>query len=147
MRLFVALLALLTLGAAPARDWTSVALHGPGYSGETPLVNKFFFPPATDVTAWHVYAVDWSPTSLVFRVDDAIVYRVTRPMIEHYGRWAFDDPKYLILNLALGGAYPAKTNGVKAPYSGLPASTVSLIKSGQAHMLVDWVKVTRLGTE
>jgi len=26
-------------------DWTSVALHGPGYSGETPLVNKVYFPP------------------------------------------------------------------------------------------------------
>ncbi len=24
-------------------DWIGVALHGPGYSGETPLVNKYFF--------------------------------------------------------------------------------------------------------
>ena len=25
------------------KDWIGVALHGPGYSGETPLVNKYFF--------------------------------------------------------------------------------------------------------
>lgn len=124
-------------------DWTSVALHGPGYSGETPLVNKYFFDGAPDATAWHVYSVDWSPTGFLFRVDGRLVYRASRAMIEHYGRWAYDNPKYLILNLALGGAYPVKTNGVKAPYHGLPAETVELIRAGKARMLVDWVRVTR----
>ena len=40
------------------KDWIGVALHGPGYSGETPLVNKFFFPEGIDVTEWHDYAVE-----------------------------------------------------------------------------------------
>src|SRR5438105_6976798 len=40
-------------------DWTSVALHGRGYFGETPLVNKFYFPTDKDASAWHVYSVDW----------------------------------------------------------------------------------------
>lgn len=124
-------------------DWTSVALHGPGYSGETPLVNKAFLPTDGDATAWHVYAVDWSPDSLVFRLDGRVMYRATRPMVEHYGRWAFDNPKYLILNLALGGAYPVKTNGVTAPYPGLPEATVETIRAGRAQVLVDWVLVTR----
>ena len=124
-------------------DWTGVALHGPGYSGETPLVNKYFFNPGKDITQWHVYSVDWSEDSLVFKVDDAIVYRATRPMVEHYGKWSFDNPKYLILNLALGGAYPFKTNGVKTPYNGIPESTVQLIKAGKGKVLVDWVKVTK----
>jgi len=124
-------------------DWTSVALHGPGYSGETPLVNKVYFPPDNDATKWHVYAVDWSPEGFVFRVDDVIIYRATRPMVEHYGRWAFDNPKHLILNFALGGAYPAKTNGVKSPYPGIPQSTVEKIKTNQSRMLVDWVVVRK----
>ncbi|HEV8061125.1 MAG TPA: glycoside hydrolase family 16 protein [Gemmataceae bacterium] len=124
-------------------DWTSVALHGPGYSGETPLVNKFYFPRNKDATTWHVYAVDWTPKGFVFKVDDEVVYRATRPMIEHYGRWAYDNPAFLICNMALGGAYPVKTNGVKSPYPGLPAETVELIKAGKAKMLVDWVRVTK----
>lgn len=124
-------------------DWTSVALHGPGYSGETPLVNKVYFPSDNDATKWHVYSVDWSQDGLVFKVDDVIMYRATRPMVEHYGRWAFDNPKYLILNFALGGAYPIKTNGVKLPYPGIPDSTVNLIKANQSKMLVDWVLVTK----
>lgn len=124
-------------------DWVSAALHGPGYSGETPLVNKLFLRPGNDAAEWHVYSVDWSPQGFVFRVDDQVMYRVSRPMVEHYGRWAFDNPKYLILNLALGGAYPVKTNGVKSPYPGLPEPTVQLIRDGNARMLVDWVRVTR----
>ncbi len=125
------------------KDWTGVALHGPGYSRETPLVNKYFFPEGEDVTSWHVYSVDWTPESFDFRVDGRLIYRVTKPMVENYGKWAFDNPKFLILNLALGGAYPYKTNGVEEPYNGLPASTVDLIKQGKAEVLVDWVLVTQ----
>ncbi len=123
-------------------DWTGVAMHGPGYSGETPLVNKQFFPSGTDVTDWHVYSVDWTPDSFVFRVDGRAIYRVTRPMVEHYGKWVYDDPQYLILNFALGGAYPAKTNGVEEPYPGLPAATVEKIRRQDVAMYVDWVRVT-----
>ncbi|HEX2868331.1 MAG TPA: glycoside hydrolase family 16 protein [Ignavibacteriales bacterium] len=124
-------------------DWTSVALHGPGYSGETPLVNKAYFPKDQDASKWHVYSVDWKPEGFVFSIDGITVYRATRAMIEHYGRWAYDNPKYIILNLALGGAYPEKTNGVKAPYPGIPESTVSLIKNNKARVLIDWVLITR----
>jgi beta-glucanase (GH16 family) len=124
-------------------DWASVALHGPGYSGDTPLFNRLYFAPQRDATQWHVYSVDWTPDSLVFRVDDAVAYRATRPMVQNYGRWAFDNPKYLLVNLALGGAYPLKTNGVRTPYIGIPDATVQLIKTDKARMLVDWVRVTK----
>jgi beta-glucanase (GH16 family) len=124
-------------------DWVSAALHGPGYSGETPLVNKLFLDPGRGATEWHVYSVGWTPRGFVFRVDDQVMYRATRIMVEHYGRWAFDNPKYLILNLALGGAYPVKINGARTPYPGLPEPTVQLIRDGEARMLVDWVRVTR----
>ena len=123
-------------------DWASVALHGPGYSGDTPLFNRLYLPADRDVTRWHVYSVDWGPDTLVFRLDGTLVYRATRPMIENYGRWAYDNPKFLILNLALGGAYPLKTNGVKTPYPGLPASTVAMIDRGEGKVFVDWVRVT-----
>ncbi len=123
-------------------DWTSVALHGPKYFGETPLVNRVYFPPGRDITGWHVYSVDWTRDALVFRIDGALAYRATRPMVEHFGRWAFDNPKYLILNLAIGGAYPEKTSGVRKPYFGLPQKTVDLIKSGAPRVMVDWVRVT-----
>ncbi len=122
-------------------DWTGVALHGEGYFGETPLVNKHFFPPETDVTQWHEYAVEWTPDQIRFLVDGKLTYRATRTMAEHYGKWSFDTPKFVILNFAVGGAYPFKTNGIEKPYSGIPASTVERIKRGDIAMYVDWVRV------
>lgn len=124
-------------------DWVSSALHGPGYSGESALVNKLFFQNGEDATSWHVYTAEWLPNKIVFKVDGAIVYRVTRPMVEFFGPWVFNNEKYLILNLALGGVYPFKTNGIRAPYYGIPEETVARIKDNQACVMIDWVRVSR----
>jgi beta-glucanase (GH16 family) len=123
--------------------WVSHALHGPSYHGDTPLVHRHAFPPDEDATEWHVYSVDWAHDSLTFRVDGRVTWRVGRSDVEQYGRWAFDNRKFLILNLALGGAYPQAINGVETPYPGLPNATVERIEGGEAMVLVDWVRVTR----
>ncbi|MBO6766917.1 MAG: glycoside hydrolase family 16 protein [Erythrobacter sp.] len=123
------------------KDWIGVALHGPGYSGETPIVNKFFFPEGVDVTGWHTYAVEWTDEQIDFLIDGHVHYRVTRPMVENYGDWRFDNEKYLILNFAMGGAYPFKTNRIEEPYNGIPAETVEAVNRGEVEMLVDWVRV------
>jgi beta-glucanase (GH16 family) len=124
--------------------WFSNAMHGPGYFGNTPLAYRYHFPQRTDVTQWHVYSVDWTKDSMIFKIDGAITYSVTRAMVEHYGRWAFDNPKFIILNFALGGGYPAGVNNVKTPYYGLPQTTVDKIKAGNAKIWVDWVLVTKI---
>lgn len=125
-------------------DWTSVAVHGPGYSGNTPLVSRVHMDAANGPSNWHVYGVEWTTEAMAFSVDGREVYRATRPMIERYGPWAFDNQKYLILNLALGGAYPQSVNKAGEPYPGLPAATVDLIKQNKVQYLVDWVRVVGL---
>lgn len=122
--------------------WTSVALHGPGYFGDTPLVRRAPAAGRHDAADWHVYAVEWTRDALVFTVDKRVVYRVTRAMVEHFGPWAFDNPKHLILNLALGGNYPAAVNGAVTPYRGLPEATVRSIQNDEPKIVVDWVRVT-----
>lgn len=122
-------------------DWISCAVHGPGYFGETALVNKLFFPSSDDATSWHVYSVDWTPDWIVFKVDGATIYRVTRPMVEFFGRWVFEDQKYLILNFALGGVYPFKTNGIRSPYYGIAEETVDKVREDQIKVMVDWIQV------
>jgi beta-glucanase (GH16 family) len=122
--------------------WFSNAMHGPNYFGNTPLAYRYHFPQGTDVTQWHVYSVDWTPASLTFKVDGITTYTVTRAMVEHYGRWAFDNPKFIILNFALGGGYPAGVNKITAPYYGISQETVDKIKAGDAKVWVDWVLVT-----
>jgi len=46
------------------RTWTSAALHGPGYFGDTPLVKRA----GVDITKWHVYAVDVGRDQLHARI-------------------------------------------------------------------------------
>src|SRR5262249_27102187 len=120
-------------------SWTSVALHGPGYFGDTPLVRRA----PVDATGWHVYSVDWTADLLVFRIDGREIYRVAKADVEKYGRWAFDNPKQLIVNLALGGTYPHGVNKVEAPYPGLSDATVAASRSEKVSILVDWVRVTQ----
>jgi hypothetical protein len=74
-------------------------------------------------------------------VDDEIIYRVTRPMVEFFGPWVFDRDQHVIINLALGGRYPYKTNGITEPYYGMSEAAVRKIVNDEAALLVDWVKV------
>jgi beta-glucanase (GH16 family) len=121
------------------RDWISAALHGPKYFGDTPLVKRT----TVDITQWHVYGVDWTPDRLVFKIDDREFYRVTKADVEKYGRWAFDNPKHLIANLALGGGYPHGVNKIDQPYFGISDAAVDAIKAGTADTLIDWIRVTQ----
>jgi len=54
--------------------------------------------------AFHTYAVEWWPDRLEFFFDETryFVYRKER---EDDSVWPFDKPQYLILNLAVGGAW------------------------------------------
>ena len=98
--------------------WVSQAVHGPGYSGDTPIANRFTLPKGSDATAWHVYSVDWSDSEMIFKVDGHEVYRATKAMIEEHGDWAFDNPKFVIVNFALGGTYPQGVNKSAQTLSG-----------------------------
>lgn len=117
-------------------------MHGPGHSGDTPLVRRQEFPEGEDATGWNVYSVVVRmPGTVAFSVDESEFYRVTRADVERFGPSRFDRPQYVILNFALGGVYPHGVNRVEQPYFGLPQATVDLIKTGQPAMEVDWVRV------
>jgi beta-glucanase (GH16 family) len=123
--------------------WISNAMHGPNYYGNTPLTVRYFFPKKSTVNDWHIYSVDWTPDKMVFKTDGVITYTVTKAQVEHYGKWAFDNPKFIILNFALGGGYPNGVNKITKPYFGMSQATVDKIKARQARVLVDWVLVTK----
>lgn len=122
-------------------EWTAVALHGTGYSGDTPLVKRYPFPAGTDVTDWHEYEADWNTDRIIFKVDGNPFYTVTRAMVEEHGPWRFDTPQHVILNFAVGGNYPFNVNHISEPYRGLPEETVARIKQDELMMEVDWVRV------
>ena len=123
------------------KSWTNAAIHGPGYSGNTPLVQRQNFPAGQDATGWHIYSVERGIDTIVFSVDGREYYRVTRAMVQAHGAWRFDRRQYLILNFALGGVYPNAVNAVTTPYFGMPQATADRIVRGEVSMEVDWVRV------
>jgi beta-glucanase (GH16 family) len=84
------------------------------------------------ISDWHEYAVEWTPRRIAWSVDDS-VYQVqakwhttTDSSTRDSATAPFDQPFYLVMNLAVGGNF-----------LGAPDSTTTF----PARMDVDWVRV------
>ncbi len=84
---------------------THGALHGPGYSGNTPFMGTHNLGEYVDVN-YHVYAVEWDTNGIRWFRDNIQFYSVTRTQVQAYGNWVFDNPFFLLLNVAVGGNWP-----------------------------------------
>lgn len=109
---------------------TSSAIHGPGYSGQTPFAHAHVLGSGTVTDEFHRFAVEWDSLHVRFFVDDDMHYLITRGAVEHYGQSVLNQSFYLILNLAVGGGF-----------DGDPRSDAIF----PATMLVDYVRVFTRG--
>jgi beta-glucanase (GH16 family) len=107
---------------------THGSAHGPGYSGGKGLTATHALPGGAKLSDdFHTFRVDWEPGSLSWYVDD-VLYQTRTPADARGSAWVFDHPFFLILNVAVGGAWP-----------GNPDSTTTF----PAAMKVDWVRVSQ----
>jgi beta-glucanase (GH16 family) len=111
-------------GSTPSA--TSSAVHGPGYSGNTPFANVSSLPSGTFGDDFHVFAVEWDASKVQFSVDGAVRHTVSREEMSKYGNPVLDKSYFVILNLAVGGNF-----------DGDPKSDTIF----PATMLVDYVRV------
>jgi beta-glucanase (GH16 family) len=76
-------------------------LHGPGYSGAAGLSrwNRQTYDIADD---FHTYAIEWETDEIRWYYDGVRYHSVTRADVGER-EWVFDQPFFIILNLALGG--------------------------------------------
>jgi beta-glucanase (GH16 family) len=104
--------------------------HGPGYSGGNSLGAPVTLPIGETVYGgYHVYAIEWSPDSISWRVDGPPAYHTVTPASLPAGsQWVFNAPFFLLLNLAIGGP-----NTIL----GTPDASVKFPQD----MLVDYVRV------
>lgn len=82
-------------------------IHGPGYSGGKGISAQYSLPNnAPFADDYHTYAIEWEPNVLRFYVD-GILYKTRTPADLPPGTtWVYDHPFFLLLNLAVGGAWP-----------------------------------------
>ncbi|KAF6252809.1 concanavalin A-like lectin/glucanase domain-containing protein [Scenedesmus sp. NREL 46B-D3] len=76
-----------------------------------------------ELQGWNVYQLQWSCDAIRWYVNGQEMHKVLRPWVQP--QWPFDEPFFLILNTAVGGALTG--------YSDADAAT--------AEMLVDYVRV------
>jgi beta-glucanase (GH16 family) len=109
-------------GQEPSRVFGTV--HGPGYSGSAAVSRVFDLAQDRFDTGFHVFAIEWGVDYIDWFVDGTAYFRVTPEDVT--GSWVFDQPFFILLNLAVGGTIVGPP-GASTPF---PQS-----------MLVDWVRV------
>ncbi|MCK6579251.1 MAG: glycoside hydrolase family 16 protein [Anaerolineae bacterium] len=79
-------------------------IHGPGYSGALGLSkwNRQEYDIADD---FHTYAIEWDENQITWFYDGDEYSTYTRADVGERD-WPFDQPFFIILNLALGGQFP-----------------------------------------
>ncbi len=103
------------------------SLHGPGYSGGSALSSDFALSGGeTFDEGYHVFAVDWDESSITWFVDDQSYLTIKPSNLPNETNWVFNDPFFIILNVAVGGHYV-----------GPPDDSTVFPQT----MLIDWVRV------
>ena len=102
-------------------------VHGPGYSGGKGIGGPVVLPKTAAVADdFHVFAVVCEPERIAWFMDDKLYFSVTPADLPKGARWVFNEPKFILLNVAVGGDWP-----------GNPDSTSTFPQ----RMLVDYVRV------
>lgn len=87
-------------------------LHGPGYSGGNPLTGQQSLADGAKLTDdFHVFTAEWEATAIRFYLDGALYVTQTVNDVPEGKTWVYDHPFFLLLNVAVGGAWPGEPDG------------------------------------
>ncbi len=88
------------------------SLHGPGYSGGSPLTDKYTLPGGASLAdQFHVFAVEWEKDVIRFYLDETLYETKTAADVPAGKTWVYDHPFFMLLNLAVGGQWPGDPDG------------------------------------
>ena len=89
-------------------------IHGPGFSGAASISKKYDLLNSRFDNQFHVFGVEWSPNRINWYVDGDLYQSLTPKDVEDEtngaGRWVFNRPFHIILNVAVGGNLPGAPN-------------------------------------
>ncbi len=100
------------------------SLHGPGYSGGSPITKAYGLNNDRFDNDYRLFAIEWDEDKIDFFVDDYLYQRIERDDVP--GEWVYDQPFFLIFNVAVGGNYV----GFPTPDTPFPQT-----------MVIDYVRV------
>jgi len=114
------------IGREPSINHGSI--HGPGYSGGNSVTGLYTLPGGVRFSDdFHVFAIQWAAQTITFSIDGTAYKTVTPSSLPPGASWVFDNPFFLILNVAVGGNFP-----------GSPDASTAFPQE----MIVDYVRVS-----
>lgn len=93
-------------GAEPTT--VSGTVHGPGYSAGNSVGKEFSLTNDRFDTGFHIFGIEWGEDYINYYVDDVLYNQITPADVS--GEWVFDQPFFIILNLAVGGNFGGPPN-------------------------------------
>lgn len=81
-------------------------LHGPGYSGGNGISGNTVLSGAALGDDFHVYAIEWEENRIRWFLDGQQFFSLTPANLPAGSAWVFNQPQFLILNVAVGGNWP-----------------------------------------
>ena len=84
------------------------SIHGPGYSGGQAITTPYALQTSRFDADYYVYAIEWSANKIDFFVNDYLYKRVTPS--DAPGEWVYNQPFFIIMNLAVGGNFGGPPN-------------------------------------
>lgn len=79
------------------------SVHGPGYSAGQAVSKEYVLPNDRFDTDFHIFGIEWGPDYINFYVDNVLYNQITPEDVD--GEWVFDQPFYILLNVAVGGDF------------------------------------------
>jgi beta-glucanase (GH16 family) len=79
-------------------------LHGSGYSGDAGVSGLHTLTEGAFSDDFHIFAMEWEATEIRWYLDGDLYQ--TKTLADVPGRWAFDHPFFILLNVAVGGKWP-----------------------------------------
>ena len=73
-------------------------------------------PVPDDARVFHDYGLEWTPTRLTFLLDRRPYYTVNKQPSSDWRLWPYDQHFYLVINLAMGGAWGSHAKSQYPPY-------------------------------
>ena len=105
-----------------------------GYSTQNPGAQPPRFKTTPIPPGWNVYALEWTPDKIVWKVNGATTHVYPRVAnLADQDQWPFTEPMFLILDMQLGGDWAGPVDPATLPVA----------------MEVDWLKIYtgKLGTK
>ena len=114
------------IGKEPSINHGSLHMPAAGTANDDQLTGMYTLPGGAKLgDGFHTYAIEWSASAIKFYVDDNL-YETQTPATATGRDWEFNQPFFIILNVAVGGNFP-----------GAPTSSTTFPQT----MKVDWVRV------